>query len=143
MNLIKNPADQEKVKEVLYKHYKLIKELYRQYSSWSPFNTDIWAVSNNAFTEFCYLAKIITKDTPLTIIDLTFITTNSISGADLKGNSLVPERGLVRFQFMEGLVRLSEEKFKKNGHADSLLASVTMMMKDHIQPLEGNPLCSS
>ena len=31
-----------------------------------------------------------------------------MSGADWKGNQLVPERGLVRFQFMEALVRLSE-----------------------------------
>ncbi len=117
--------------------------MYRHYASWSPFNSDIWAVSNNAFTEFCYLAKIISKDTPLTIIDLTFITTNSISGTDYKSNSLVPERGLVRFQFMEGLVRLSEEKFKKNGLADSILGSVTNMMKDHIQPLANIPLCNS
>lgn len=89
------------------------------------------------------MSKIISKDTPLTIIDLTFITTNSISGADLKGNSLVPERGLIRFQFMECLVRLSEEKFKKNGLADSIYTSVLNMMKDHIQPLEGNNIFSS
>jgi hypothetical protein len=37
---------------------------------------------------------------PLKIIDLTFITTNSMSGPDWKGNILNPERGLVRFQFM-------------------------------------------
>jgi hypothetical protein len=44
---------------------------------------------------------------------------------------------------MEGLVRLSEEKFKKNGLADSILGSVTNMMKDHIQPLSNIPLCNS
>ncbi len=53
------------------------------------------------------------------ITDLTFITTNSMSGADWKGNSLVPERGLVRFRFMESLARLAEEKFKKNGVFDN------------------------
>jgi hypothetical protein len=53
------------------------------------------------------MAQIISKDTPLKIIDLTFITTNSISGNDYKGNSLVPERGLIRFQFMEAIVRLA------------------------------------
>jgi hypothetical protein len=62
---------------------------YRYFSSWSPFG-DIWAVSNNAWTEFCQQGKIINKDTPLKITDLTFITTNSISGADWKGNPLVP-----------------------------------------------------
>ncbi len=44
---------------------------------------------------------------------------------------------------MECLVRLSEEKFKKNGLADSIYTSVLNMMKDHIQPLEGNNIFSS
>jgi len=71
----------------------------------------------------------------LKITDLTFITTNSISGADWKGNVLVPERGLVRFQFMECLVRLSEEKFKKLGLTDNFADSVNLIIKDHLLPL--------
>ena len=31
-----------------------------------------------------------------------------MSGADWKGNNLVPERGLIRFQFMESIARLAE-----------------------------------
>ena len=50
MNFIKNAAEQEKAKELLFSHYKFIKELYKYYSSWSPFNGDIWAVANNAYT---------------------------------------------------------------------------------------------
>ncbi len=69
------------------------------------------------------------------ITDLTFITTNSMSGADWKGNSLVPERGLVRFRFMESLARLAEEKFKKNGVFDNFAESVEMLLKDHLLPL--------
>jgi hypothetical protein len=38
-----------------------------------------------------------------------------MSGADWKGNHQVPERGFVRFQFMEALVRLADEKYRKNG----------------------------
>ena len=61
-----------------------------------------------------------------------------MSGADWKGNSLVPERGLIRFQFMESLVRLSEEKFKKNGLSDSILGSVNNMLNDHLLPLKSH-----
>lgn len=106
MNLIKNQGDQDKVRGLLWANYSSIKTIYRQFSSWSPFG-DVWAVSNQPFTEFCQQARIINKDTPLKITDLTFITTNSMSGPDWKGNVLVPERGLVRFQFMESLVRLA------------------------------------
>jgi hypothetical protein len=38
-----------------------------------------------------------------------------MSGADWKGNHQVPERGLIRFQFMESLVRLADEKYRKSG----------------------------
>ena len=68
-------------------------------------------------------------------MDLTFITTNSISGADWKSSSMVPERGLVRFQFLEAVVRLSDEKFKKNGLAATMLESVTLMIDNHFSHL--------
>lgn len=66
-----------------------------------------------------------------------------MSGADWKGNSLVPERGLVRFQFMESLVRLAEEKYKKNGLSDSVLGSIQMLLDQHITPLSSNSLFQS
>lgn len=62
-----------------------------------------------------------------------------MSGADWKGNGLVPERGLIRFQFMESIVRLAEEKFKKNGLSDSILGSVDNMINDNILPMRTNP----
>ena len=44
---------------------------------------------------------------------------------------------------MESIVRLAEEKFKKNGLSDSILGSVTNLLKDHIAPLQENPaFCS-
>jgi hypothetical protein len=46
---VKNQTDQDKVKDKLYNAYRSIKQIYRYYSSWSPFG-DIWAVSNNAWT---------------------------------------------------------------------------------------------
>ena len=58
-----------------------------------------------------------------------------MSGVDWKGNSLVPERGLVRFQFMESLVRLADEKYKKNGLSENILGSIQMLMEQHITPL--------
>ena len=106
-SLVKSQTDQEKVKELLWSSYSKIKNLYRYYSSWNPVG-DVWAISSNPFTDFCQQANIISKDTPLKITDLTFITTNSMSGANFKGNNLVPERGLVRFQLMESLVRLAD-----------------------------------
>lgn len=69
---------------------------------------------------------------------MTFITTNSMSAANYKGNQLVPERGLVRFQFMEILVRLAEEKYKKLSITDNFADSTSLILKDHVLPLAEN-----
>ena len=88
-SLVKAQADQDNVKELLWKSYAEIKNLYKYFSSWNPCG-DVWAVSSNPFTEFCQQGRIINKDTPLKIIDLTFITTNSMTGPNWKGNQMVP-----------------------------------------------------
>lgn len=61
-----------------------------------------------------------------------------MSSGNFKGNNLVPERGLVRFQFMEGLVRLAEEKFKKLGVTENYADSADIIIKDHVLPLAEN-----
>jgi hypothetical protein len=45
---------------------------------------------------------------------LKFIST--ISGTE-KGNPRKPDRGMIRFQFMEVWVRIAEEKYSKTGVA--------------------------
>ena len=96
---------------------------------------DIWAVALNPFTEFCNQAKLISKELPSKIVDLTFITTSSMSGADWKGNHQVPERGLTRFQFMESLVRLADEKYRKNGIFDQMSECIGALLTDHLKPM--------
>lgn len=51
-NIVKNPEEQQKLKTFLLQNYKNIKEIYKYFSSFSPFD-GIWAVSANSFTEFC------------------------------------------------------------------------------------------
>lgn len=81
---------------------------------------DIWAITSNAFTEFVSRANIFDGvNLKLSDIDLRFIGTNSASNMDFKGNIRCPERGLVRFQFMEIIVRLADDKYQRNGLANN------------------------
>lgn len=66
-----------------------------------------------------------------------------MSGPDWKGNALVPERGLIRFQFLECIVRLAEEKYKKLGVTENFVDSVEIMLKDHILPFSSTLLFES
>ena len=60
-------------------------------------------------------------------MDLKFISTCSASAVDYKGNNRNPERYIVRFQFMEFIVRLSEDKYIKQGQASNFTDAVKMM----------------
>jgi hypothetical protein len=51
LKVVKNQDELEKVKEILWKNYKMIKETYKNYSSYNP-TGDIWSISTNPNTEF-------------------------------------------------------------------------------------------
>lgn len=61
------------------------------------------------FTNGCQLID--GKQLKIADVDLKFIATTSASVIDWKGNQRNPERALVRFQLMEFLVRLAEDKY--------------------------------
>lgn len=44
-----------------------------------------------------------------------------------------PERGLVRFQLQESLVRLAEEKYLKTGICKSYWESIDKLYKEHCE----------
>lgn len=65
------------------------------------------------FTDFLNSANIIDgKTLKLSDVDIKFIATSSSS--EIKSNPRNPERGLIRCQLMESLVRIAEEKYMKN-----------------------------
>lgn len=49
--IVKNPDELLEIKNVLWGYYRLIKETYKQYSSYSP-TGDVWSISSNVITEF-------------------------------------------------------------------------------------------
>ena len=51
---------------------------------------DTWAITSNTFTEFCNYFKIVDVRLPLKILDLVFITTNSATAPEWRGNSRNP-----------------------------------------------------
>jgi len=59
------------------------------------------------------------KTFKLSDLDLEFVATNA-SGGGKKSNPRVPERQLVRYQFMEVLVRLALDKYLKSKPSSNL-----------------------
>jgi hypothetical protein len=94
--IVKNPDELLKIKELLWMHYKQLKETYKFYASYNP-SGDVWSISSNPLTEFVNHAGLVDgKTLKLSDVDLKFIATCS-SAIEWKGNFRNPERALVRY----------------------------------------------
>ena len=109
---MKNEDDQKKVFDMLRNVYRQYKETYRYYAGLNPIG-DTWAISMLGFTDFLNAAEIVDgKTLKLSDVDIKFIATSNSS--EYKSSARNPERGLIRCQLMECLVRIAEEKYIKN-----------------------------
>lgn len=63
-------------------------------------------------------------------LDLKFIGT--ISGTE-KGNPRKPDRGMIRFQFLEVWVRIAESKYQNNSITNNLCDSMKFLWDDHLK----------
>ncbi|CAD8099201.1 unnamed protein product [Paramecium primaurelia] len=128
MKVVKNLDELNEVKNLLWKDYKMIKETYRWYSSYNP-TGDVWSISSNVITDFSSATELIDNKTlKLSDLDLKFIATCAAS-IEYKGNYRNPERALCRYQFMEFLVRVADDKYFKQKQANSMLESVQMILQ--------------
>lgn len=112
--------------------YKQYKETYKYYASLSP-SADIWSISQLPFTDFINESNIIdNKSLKLSDVDIKFIATLS-SGE--KSNPRNPERSLVRYQLMEVMVRIAEERYIKSGQAQNFAEAVEISLRDNFMPI--------
>lgn len=112
--IVKNDDDLKKVKERFRKSYKLYKDCYRYFSSLNPIG-DIWAISNFSFNDFISQSNIIDENIMAADVDIKFIAT--CNNLEFKSNPRNPVKGLVRFELMECILRIADEKYFKKGSA--------------------------
>jgi hypothetical protein len=128
---VKNEADLARCKEAFRSIYPFYKEAYKHLSTVSPIG-DVWCVPNYTFMQFIDTTQIV--DNVLIKapdLDIKFIATNT--GSDLKGPRN-PERGLVRYQLMECLFRIAEEKYVKSQTAPDYTGAISMLLDNHCVP---------
>ena len=88
------------------------RETYKYFSAVDPSGL-IWCIGTNTYTEIvsnCH-GFIDGKTFKMSDLDLEFVATNA---GQKSGNHRNPERQLIRFNFLEVLVRLSIDKFIKS-----------------------------
>ncbi|CAK71897.1 unnamed protein product (macronuclear) [Paramecium tetraurelia] len=111
-----NPDEFLEIKTVLWAHYKLIKETYKQYSSNSP-TGDMWSISSNVITEFAQQTELIDgKTLKLSDLELKFIATCAAS-IEYKEILEIQNELFVDFNlwsFLQVFQRISTWKLKGN-----------------------------
>lgn len=126
--IIKNETDLDDVKQYLRSIYKWYLFGYRYYASLNPIQ-DIWCIQSLCFLDIINDCQIIDENIGMADVEIKYVA--AISDPSFKGNPRNPDRGLVRHQFMEVIVRLAEEKFVKSKVCESYFEAVKKIIEEH------------
>jgi len=130
--LVKNADDLANVREILHSVYKQLKDCYKYYAAVGA-PSDIWSIPLNTYTDFCSSSGIIDgKVLKLSDFDRIFIATYTKS--DKEKNHRNPDRALVRYQFLEGLLRIAEQKYLGSGQVSTYADAMNMLMDESVKP---------
>ena len=114
--IIKNNDDElGQVREIFWANYSKLKQTYLTLILTSEYPIITW----NDFTIFCNKCKVVDKVCNLSIIDTIYIATNVPLIATQSS-----DRDLSRYEFLEILIRLANEKYKKTGICPSYATSL-------------------
>lgn len=87
----------------------------------------------NAFTDFCNLSGMVDGNLfKLADLDLNL---KAAGYSDEKNNPLNPPNSLVRFKFMEMLVRIAKDKYLRNKLTLDMGEAVQRLLNDHVTPM--------
>jgi len=90
-------------------------------------------MGKRAFFLLCHMASIIDKQMHSGIIDTYFKATNFEEGGPQSGND---DLALVRFEFLEIIIRIAKGKYIETGKAQNYSQALTTLLQNHIMPLK-------
>ena len=113
--MIKDPMERDAIYKFLRPKYGLIRETYKHLACIAPAG-NVPSIGMNSLSELMLKCNdfVDRKVTSLHDVDLAFITTNAVGAKSFPYRPeevINPERQLIRYQFLEVLMRLGHEKF--------------------------------
>jgi hypothetical protein len=116
----------EAVKALLWKHFERIKNVYLT----AILNSEYPVISWNDFTIICNKCKIPDKVCNLSTIDRIYIATN----VNQNVNGAQGDKDLVRYEFLEIIVRIANVKYKDTGVCSTSVQALTKLLEENIFP---------
>eukprot|EP00358_Blepharisma_japonicum_P001299 CAMPEP_0202955260 /NCGR_PEP_ID=MMETSP1395-20130829/51643_1 /ASSEMBLY_ACC=CAM_ASM_000871 /TAXON_ID=5961 /ORGANISM="Blepharisma japonicum, Strain Stock R1072" /LENGTH=375 /DNA_ID=CAMNT_0049671631 /DNA_START=936 /DNA_END=2060 /DNA_ORIENTATION=- len=127
MNFVKNQADQDKVKDILKANYKHIRETYKFLAAFS--GSEIFSIGSNVLTDFLNQCQIL--DSNYAASDLG-VNWNSCIVPKEKGQLYNPGSALVRYEFMEIMVRIANDRYIRNKICTTVAESIQKLLDEHL-----------
>ena len=129
-NFVRSSEDQAKLKNVVKKHYESLKGAYKILSAYS--GNDIFSIGSNILTEFLNQCGIF--DNLYGPSDFG-VNLNSTLVQKEKGQIYNPGNSLVRYEFLEILIRIAMDRFIRNKISTNYADAFEKLMEDHVTPV--------
>eukprot|EP00359_Climacostomum_virens_P001679 CAMPEP_0204897674 /NCGR_PEP_ID=MMETSP1397-20131031/869_1 /ASSEMBLY_ACC=CAM_ASM_000891 /TAXON_ID=49980 /ORGANISM="Climacostomum Climacostomum virens, Strain Stock W-24" /LENGTH=860 /DNA_ID=CAMNT_0052065451 /DNA_START=87 /DNA_END=2668 /DNA_ORIENTATION=+ len=129
--LIKDEAELSAVKEILRTQYKYIKECYKFFSAIGS-TGGIFSVGLNAYTDFVSQCGLL--DSNFLLADLDFMIKSTLYN-EVKNNPLNPANALVRYEFLEIIVRIALDKYYRKKIVDTPTEAVRKLLEEEMMPV--------
>ncbi|KRX05204.1 hypothetical protein PPERSA_06838 [Pseudocohnilembus persalinus] len=131
----KKPEDLEAIKQFLCSKYSYIKGTYKYFASINPAQ-DIWGIQNQPFWDFIKAINFIDND-QITQEGIT-LKQVAVQANSIKSNPRDFQNAIMRYQFMELLVRLANEKYiDKYKQTTSIFEALKKLWDEHLEPVIG------
>ena len=125
----------KEVKEVMWSCYSTIMDAFEFYSVMGTSLTQAYTIQSNAFNDFVDDCKITDKGTcKRKDIDTIFIVANLEEDKQSKVNKANDDRALMRFEFLDCVVRIAIAKYLKSGATNDVSDSLVMLCEQNIKP---------
>ncbi|EGR30607.1 leucine rich repeat protein, partial [Ichthyophthirius multifiliis] len=137
--IVKTETQLQKIKIILKGVYPYIYNTYRYLSSYGSI-MDVPCIQFNNFNDFINETQIIDNvNLKIRDLDFKFVVTNS--STKFKKNNRNPDKGLIRYQFMEIIVRLSDDKYIRNKIFNDQVEALNAFLDDgYLKALQKLPM---
>ena len=116
---------------MLWQAYPYLRGAYKYLSTVNPIG-DIWCIGTNVLSDFVSKCNLIDNLLGPEGVGLKFVATKV--DPNMPKSHRNPERGLIRYQFMEFFVRISDERYLSKKVVATLPEAVEKVLNEHLIP---------
>eukprot|EP00943_MAST-04B_sp_MAST-4B-sp1_P009198 g9198.t1 len=125
------------VRDVIWECYDIIMDAYEFYSVAGSSLSSCYTITLNSYSDFvadCKIPDNKSKTCKRKDLDTIFIVANVEEDKSSKVNKTNDDRALMRFEFLEVVIRIAVQKYLRSGDTDDVSDAVRMLCEQNIKP---------